>query len=239
MGYTYEYDQPNGRPPMELHPEVAAQIHSTEPAQKFMSHRPAPRREAVSFSYNVPERIALRFADGKVITGPRGPRMMYSLCDDRVMFLDIDVADQIARMAPAPGEEFWLVKRKPAHGGAIYWHVYREDPTPRPQETPLERDLRLSINQIERRKETAEAAPPRPSDQPAQEHAAPLPPVQSSAAAAHTEWVNSLVANVNALTDAFAAALQHAAQYGQSVKSEDVRTLLVTSYINTQRGRER
>jgi hypothetical protein len=45
-------------------------------------------------------------------------------------------------------------------------------------------------------------------------------------------WVQCLIGQTNALTDAYAAALLHANQYGTTVKPEDVRTLLVTAFIN-------
>jgi hypothetical protein len=126
-------------------------------------------------------------------------------------------------MVPAPGEEFWLVKSKPAYGSAIYRHVYREDPALRPLETPLSGGISKALDQSGR------AAQGKRNGGGGAAQA--VSSAKSSASSAHAEWVNSLVANVNALTDAFALALQHAAQCGQSVKSEDLRTLLVTSFL--------
>jgi hypothetical protein len=51
-------------------------------------------------------------------------------------------------------------------------------------------------------------------------------------------WAQTLVGQTNQLVDAYAECILHAAQHGSTVKPEDVRTLLVTAFINlSQRGR--
>jgi hypothetical protein len=51
-------------------------------------------------------------------------------------------------------------------------------------------------------------------------------------------WAQTLVGQTKQLVDAYAECMQHAAQHGLTVKPEDVRTLLVTAFINlSQRGR--
>ena len=51
-------------------------------------------------------------------------------------------------------------------------------------------------------------------------------------------WAQTLVGQTKQLVDAYAECMLHAAQHGLTVKPEDVRTLLVTAFINlSQRGR--
>jgi hypothetical protein len=53
-----------------------------------------------------------------------------------------------------------------------------------------------------------------------------------------TGLAQTLVGRTNQLVDAYAECILHAAQHGLTVKPEDVRTLLVTAFINlSQRGR--
>jgi hypothetical protein len=55
----------------------------------------------------------------------------------------------------------------------------------------------------------------------------PVPPV----------WAQSLLGQTNALVDVYAAALRTASsKHGNRVKPEDVRTLLVTAYIQCSKG---
>ena len=62
--------------------------------------------------------------------------------------------------------------------------------------------------------------------------AIPTIPALSPAAAIGPTWVRHLIGTTNALTEAYAAALDHASKaYGNQVKPEDVRALLTTAYI--------
>lgn len=220
---AYEYDYTNGAP-------------SPRPAPR--ERDPRQRREVVSFQSNVPVQIALAYPDGVYTEGMYGPRVMFTLLDGRVMFVDPPVAAKINVLEPQPGQAFWVCKRLNAGRSAkASWDVYAEDPTPHPQESGLERDLRLSINQAEQRK--AQASQPRP---PAAPHSPePKQPAASVTLSSdqHTApgWQANLINQTNTLTDAFAAALQHAAQFGQAVKSDDVRTLLVTAFIQLSQQR--
>jgi len=64
----------------------------------------------VEFLPNVPVEIALKFATGKPINGQYGERVMFSLVDNRVMFLDLAVALQISTLGVKAGEKFFLKK---------------------------------------------------------------------------------------------------------------------------------
>jgi hypothetical protein len=234
MAYEYEYIK-------GLRPQA--------PVAKPHEHDPRNRRRFVSFQSNIPEKVALAHPDGVHKNGMYGPRVMYTLIDGRVMWLDPDVAARIKTMGMLPGQEFWIVKRKPAgRGQKTRWNIYQEDPTPLVGESPLESDLRLSLHEIERQRsmpkeqsappqpQPSSVSPPRPVDTP------PAEGVQEVALSVMSKkklaWAQSLVGQTNQLVDAYAECILHAAQHGLTVKPEDVRTLLVTAFINlSQRGR--
>src|SRR5215469_2375700 len=123
------------------------------PVQKPREHKLKNRSAYVSFQSNVPEKVALAYPNGVLKDGMYGPRVRYTLTDGRMMWLDPEVAARINTMEISPLQEFWIVKRKPAgRGQKTRWDIYLEDPTPLPGESPLECDLRLSLQDIQRQK---------------------------------------------------------------------------------------
>lgn len=200
------------------------------------------RGEFVRPLNNVPERLVLASL-GVIKAGFYGPRKLFQLADNRSIYLELEVAQRLEH-AVSVGQEFWLCKRKPkGRQQKTRWDIYLEDPTPQAGETELERDLRLSIRQADHQngnhsqlevaeaplpKQTAEAkpeivtAPPSPAHECETTEACKKPPT----------WAVTLVHQTNELIDAYAECIGHANQYGVSVKPEDVRTLLVTTFIN-------
>jgi hypothetical protein len=223
--------------------------HPEAPVQKRQEHDPQNRRGFVRFQSNVPEKVALAYPDSVLKDGMYGPRVRYTLTDGRLMWLDPDVAARINTMAIPPQQEFWIVKREPAgRGQKTRWDIYLEDPTPLAGESPLERDLRLSLHEIERQRSIPEAeSAPVPAQPPSAAVANPVcsPPTPCVQQVALTvvsrkqpAWAQTLVGQTNQLVDAYAECMLHAAQHGLTIKPEDVRTLLVTAFINlSQRGR--
>ena len=101
--------------------------------------------EIVGFEMNVPAEVALKYAGpGKHIEGRYGNRVMYTLADNRVMYVAPIVASRISDLGIQPGELFQVCKqeRKQGQRKIIEWQVQRLAPEP---ETPLEHELRESI----------------------------------------------------------------------------------------------
>jgi hypothetical protein len=230
-----EYVQENGH-----HPEGRV--------QRPREHKPQHRWVCVSFQSNVPEKVALAYPDGVLKDGMYGPRVRYTLTDGRLMWLDPDVAARINTMEISPRQEFWIVKRKPAgRGQKTRWDIYLEDPTPLAGESPLECDWRLSLHDIARQRAIPkeQSTPPQlPNSVSAHRPVCtpPSPGVQEVALSVVSKkqlaWAQTLVGQTNQLVDAYAECILHAAQHGLTVKPEDVRTLMVTAFINlSQRGR--
>jgi hypothetical protein len=84
--------------------------------------------EIIRFSTNVPEEVALRFPTGKEVEGRYGMQIMYSLADERTMYVPPIVADRIRELQIRPGERFNLCKREKAKGKGIEWVIERVDP---------------------------------------------------------------------------------------------------------------
>jgi hypothetical protein len=112
--------------------------------------------EILRFEMNVPAEVALKNpGPGKPIEGRYGNRVMFTLADDRVMYVAPIVASQITDLGIQPGERFQVRKHLKKQGTRrlIEWDVQRVGHEP---ETQLERDLRESIPVAQ----TAKAGPP-------------------------------------------------------------------------------
>ena len=210
--------------------------------------------DAIKFEWDQPVEVALKFTEPKLVPSNFGDdRAMYSLTDERVMFVDQLTAARIKSLAVQPGEAFFLCKTK--NGRLTEYQVYHEsdEPTPAaparngvvafgghkksfpplkaalpnrlyhaPEDSTLEDQLRASIDMVERKKLESKL----------DQHPAPAP------AAMETPWARLLVNQTNVLVDSYAAVLAAAsAKHGNLVKPEDIRTLLVTTFINLAGGK--
>src|ERR1039458_6171490 len=83
-------------------------------------------REIVDFPPNTPVTVSLQYGQGRHISNQHGERMMYSLTDGRVMFLDLDVAAQIEAADINVREAFTITKQTAGkHDSATTWKVER------------------------------------------------------------------------------------------------------------------
>jgi len=237
---------------------------------------PIQQREVVKFVPNVPVEVALKFAmPGKIISTKSGERVLFTLADDRVMFLDLGVAKKVEDLGVNVREKFFLC-RPPVGKKDAEWTAWLSPETEKtrakvevapqreapPEETTLEKKLRESIELAKQGKlgelgngmfavqAGASAGTPAPVQADAQNghrtsdndngntngtngNGAPKHPEPS----APPVWAQSLLGQTNALVDVYAAALSTASsKHGNQVKPEDVRTLLVTAYIQCSKG---
>ena len=217
--------------------------------------------DIIKFEFNQPVEVALAYTEPKVFPSQFAggdDRYMYSTCDGRVMYHTPLTAAKIKALDVVTGEPFFIVKVKngrlteynvfregaepletpakpagivkfgghkktyPPHVSSLPERLYAPAPVPveqarpvsLPAETELEQQLKASIDMVQARKQPQTATEP--------------------------AWVGTLVSQTNHLVDAFAASLQHASKHGIAVKPEDVRSLLVTSFIQlSQKSKER
>ena len=113
----------------------------------------------VRFEMNVPAEVVLESPEGVVVEGRYGNRVMFHLTDGRVMYVPPIVASQIAAQEIPAGERFQLCKTLVKTGSrrSVEWVVQRIDPEQGPEppadnwpppeapESPLEHDLRVSV----------------------------------------------------------------------------------------------
>jgi hypothetical protein len=176
-------------------------------------------REVVDFPPNTPVPVALQYGQGKTISNQHGERMMYSLTDGRVMFLDLTVAGQIESAGINVRESFTITRKTDGEKGSpSTWEVARL-PGEQPNGTLV--------------------VPAPPAAATNGTTATPKPAVPATAAAPEVprrQPGRSLVEDANALVDDFAAVLEHTLnKYQGRIKPEEAKALLITAYI--QRGR--
>ena len=102
------------------------------------------------FHLNVPAEIVLERPEGTLVQGRYGDRVMFTLTDGRVMYVPPFVADKIQAEGVVPGDRFELCKTQVKKGNrrSIEWNVRRIDPSEPEPDTPLQHDLRASIQLV-------------------------------------------------------------------------------------------
>jgi hypothetical protein len=215
-----------------------------------------------NFEMNVPAEVALKDGGpGKPIEGRYGNRVMYTLSDDRVMYVPPRVASKISDLGVQAGEVFQVCKQLTRQGQRrfIDWQVQRLE-----TQTQLEHQLRESIEFVEATKsaqpsETAEATHPQPLH--VAETQAATPVAKSSAAVpsasniAENGSASSALKNGNgqttpttklehALKTAISAA-HNAEKYGAKLgyvvrfDADAIKSMAITVLINMSQGSRR
>jgi hypothetical protein len=81
--------------------------------------------EKVHFQTNIPLEVALKYNDGKEVTGQYGDQVLYSLTDGRVMYVPPIVKKKIEEAGISRGELFTITKAEKKNGTrrAIEWVI--------------------------------------------------------------------------------------------------------------------
>ena len=83
-------------------------------------------REVVDFPVNVPVTIALKYPQGRIVSGQYGERIMFSLQDGRVMFLEPKVGGQIETLGINVRENFTITRKWDGQKDSpVSWEVAR------------------------------------------------------------------------------------------------------------------
>src|SRR6266567_4959418 len=88
--------------------------------------------EVVKFPINTPVEVTLQFEAGKRVEGRYGGQVMYSLLDDRVMYVPPYVEQRFQELAIGAGEPLLLCKRSVKDGDRhrTEWSVKRAPQQP-------------------------------------------------------------------------------------------------------------
>ena len=86
-------------------------------------------RERIAFQANVPVTVALAYADGLQVEGRFGDQIMYTLADERVMYVPPVVRTKLVELGIHPWEPFTICKaeRKEGNRRFIEWQVRKEN----------------------------------------------------------------------------------------------------------------
>ena len=204
--------------------------------------------QKIKFQTNITVEAALKFAEGKLCGSQFGePQYMFTTTDDRVFFVAEKVAQKIHGLRLQPQEPFEICKKEVDYGNGrkgIEWQVAKvgfapgEQPdgtfvvptaqpgagaaTPAPVATAVKQPSNNNGNGTK---------PNGHADGNGNGHA-PDPPQNARA-----EWAQFLLTKTEDLIDVYATASQYASdRHGNSVKAEDVRSLLLSAFINTSKN---
>jgi hypothetical protein len=110
---------------------------------------------------NVPQQIALKYREGKVVEGRFGDQTYYTLATpaNTCVYLDMDPAAKVNALAARPNEPFWICKwwngKKSETPQWEVWPVEESESVPAQAtgipDTELEQQLRASVAQAQRR----------------------------------------------------------------------------------------
>jgi hypothetical protein len=104
--------------------------------------------DKVQFQTNLPIEIALKYGDGKEVSGQYGDQVMYTLTDDRVMYVPPIVKRRIEELGIGRGELFTLTKAEKKNGTrrTIEWLVATGEREERATQTTQELNGRQRRN---------------------------------------------------------------------------------------------
>src|SRR5215475_13396896 len=85
-------------------------------------------RERIAFQTNVPVTVALAYADGLQVEGRFGDQILYTLADERVMYVPPVVRTKLVELGIQPREPFTICKaeRKEGNRRFIEWQVNKD-----------------------------------------------------------------------------------------------------------------
>lgn len=191
----------------------------------------------IKFETNVPNELRMRSIAGELVDSQFGGQQYRFITEAGAFYVSEPVGnllhDRFASLGVKPGEAIEICKREVVSRGrkSIQWEVARVGfaigeqadgtfvvSTPEPP-SDLERQLAASLAEVARRKAPAAA------------------PAAVRQVAMAQPWQTALLAQTTALTDVFAAALAHASeQHGNAVKADDIRSLMLSAFINMAKG---
>ena len=161
----------------------------------------------VDFPPNAPVTVALKYSQGRIVSSQYGERVMFTLTDGRVMFLDPEVAGRIETLGINVRESFSVTRSPGEKGDPPTWAIAR---------VAGEQPNGTLVLQ----------APDSPA--PKVPESAPTP----DGGIPRKQPGRALVDEANALVDSFAQVLERSLTlYQGRIKPEEVKALLISAYI--------
>ena len=200
-------------------------------------------RDTLRFQTNIPELVALAFDGGLKVEGRYGDQVMFTLQDDRVMYVPPIVEEHIRKLGIRKGEEFRVTKRETKEGNrrSIQWAVERapEPASPAPVKARGEAVQEAAVVPTPATAQSTTNGNGKPPAPPAsvpvagQPSELPHTPLPYTATGAGQFLLSALVNTI----DICEAAQKYANTKGFAIQfaSEDVRALAITAFIQHSR----
>jgi len=186
-------------------------------------------KEKVMFQTNVPVTAALAYPDGMKVEGRYGDQVMYSLIDERVMYVPPIVRDKLVELGIRQNDPFSICKAEQRDGNrrSIQWTVKRIPPEQPSTSDAVHSGLPSPV--------VASAAPGvtvpgNGNGKPNGKTAGEL----NGSHVAHASLRSALAASIDAAIEAE----HYATEHGLSVRfgSEDLRAMALSLFIQTARN---
>ncbi len=200
--------------------------------------------QKIKFQTNITVEAALKFAEGKLCDSQFGvPQYMFTTTDDRVFFVAEKVAQKIHGLRLQPQEPFEICKKEVDYGNGrkgIEWQVAKVGFAPGEQldgtfVVPTAQPGAGAVTPAPVATAVKQAPYSNGNGSKPNGHAngngnghTPEPPQDIRAA-----WAQFLLTQTEDLIDVYATASKYASdRHGNGVKAEDVRSLLLSAFIN-------
>lgn len=183
----------------------------------------------IRFAINVPQEVRLQSLDARVVPSQFGGNQHLFSADEGIFYVSDKVggilSEQFRKLGVKTGETVEITKAEigAGPGRKTQWIVTAAGGDTPPSDEPpskLEQQLAASLAMVEARKQAQRApvaAPAAPAEQPA--------------------WARHLANQTRQLIDVYAEAVTYASQqHGNSVKPEDVRSMMTTLFINMSKN---
>ena len=183
------------------------------------------------FQTNIAIPLQMRSLEGKSVESQFGGMQHMFSAEEGAFYVSETVGgmlmDQFRKLNVKPGEPIEITKAEVNKGNGrkgIQWTVSKVGfavgergdgtfavSTPQPP-SELEQQLAASLAMVEARKQAQRAATAAPVEQP--------------------KWAQHLAAQTKHLVDVYAELVSYAAKHGNTVRTDDVRALMTTAFIN-------
>jgi len=206
-----------------------------------------PKRR-VDFEPNTPQCVRLKYPVGKIVSGMYGEQIYYSLSDGRVMYLDLAVGQKVNELACKPGEPILIMKKwSGKRTDRPEWHVWKDDGSDPEVVGKLAESMHL-VRQVGPQRDGTFVVPSAPAGASARTTAAApapaaapcsdgQPPKNGTNSGNSSASGSPLLAEAKALVDIFAEAWMYAsAKYEGRVKPDDVKSFVITAFIQHGKG---
>ena len=189
------------------------------------------------FNTNTPVAVALRWDDGRRVEGKYGEQVMYTLDDDRVMYVPPVVARQIRELGIRAREAFEICKAEMREEDRrwIEWRVRRTEEPRHPVESPNAPEAAASVpsSNAQNHRNGSTHQPSRPLDLQAAPDGILLPVPVTGAGITAMELALSGAAEIAQHVESRARLRNYSLQF----TSEDIRAIGLTMFIQAMRER--